>query len=160
MICLRPLGIVREPDFFAQNEDIETVKTQKFIHFFIFCFLTFVPFAALANGGTSSLIIKLVDGLSPAEQAAVIARNGGVEKSSVPALRMHVVDVPTAQLDAIRHSYESDPQVVRVEVNQTRQAEATPSDPFYSSRMGASKDWVEFSFRCDQPPQFSHCRPS
>ncbi|TMB93617.1 MAG: hypothetical protein E6J42_12625, partial [Chloroflexi bacterium] len=32
----------------------------------------------------SSLIVKFGEGLSPAEQQAVIARNGGTETSSVP----------------------------------------------------------------------------
>src|SRR5215471_3318165 len=111
-------------------------KTSKsFLFFFLITGLIIItPLVALADDGTSSLIVKLVNGLSPAEQAAVIARNGGIERSSIPALRLHTVDVPTAQLEAIRHNYESDPQVVRVEVNRTRQAEAAPSDPFYSGQ--------------------------
>ena len=42
---------------------------------------------------TSSLLVKLISGLSVDEQAAAIARNGGVETSSIPALRLHVVAV-------------------------------------------------------------------
>jgi len=38
--------------------------------------------------GNASLIIKMVNGLSTEEQNAVIARNGGIEVSSVPALRL------------------------------------------------------------------------
>src|SRR6266581_8546302 len=34
----------------------------------------------------SSVIVKLAEGLSPAEQQAVIARDGGVETSSIPPL--------------------------------------------------------------------------
>jgi len=50
-----------------------------------------IPLVALAaTTDTSSIIVKLVDGLSPGEQAVVIARNRGFEKSSVPALRLHI----------------------------------------------------------------------
>jgi len=52
-----------------------------------------VPLASIAQtSSTSSLLVKLVDGLSPALQADVIARNGGVERSVIPALRLHVID--------------------------------------------------------------------
>src|SRR5690349_13706079 len=56
--------------------------------------------AAMAQSTTASLIVKLVPGLTTSEQAAVIARNGGTETSSVPALRLHVVQVPADDLDA------------------------------------------------------------
>ena len=45
------------------------------------------------------LIIRLIAGLTSAEQQSVIARHGGTETSSIPALRLHFVDVaggPTA----------------------------------------------------------------
>jgi hypothetical protein len=80
---------------------------------------------------TASLIVKFVPGLTPSEQAAMIARNGGVEISSVPALRLHTVQVDSTQLATITDSYRADPQVVRVEVNKVRQSDAVPSDPLY-----------------------------
>ena len=70
-----------------------------------------------ANPLTSSLIVKLAVGLSVSDQAAVIARNGGVEKSTVPALRLHVIEVDANQLDQVLASYQADPQVVRAEAN-------------------------------------------
>jgi len=45
--------------------------------------------SAQAPSGTTSLIVKLVGGLLPEEQADVIASNGGIEISTVPALRLH-----------------------------------------------------------------------
>src|SRR5262249_45467877 len=63
--------------------------------------LSFSPLAASAQTTTSSLLVKLVDGLSPALQADVIARNGGIERSVIPALRLHVIDVPPSELDAV-----------------------------------------------------------
>ena len=56
----------------------------------------------------SSLIIKLAPGLSTAEQAGVAARNGGVETKSIPALRLHVIEVPTNALDQILAKYKLD----------------------------------------------------
>lgn len=73
-------------------------------------------------------------GLSLAEQAAVIARNGGGETSSIPALRLHVVAVATAELTDTLARYQADPQVVSVEQNTTRQSETTPADLLYANQ--------------------------
>src|SRR5262245_11747157 len=73
--------------------------------------------AAQSPPPQSSIIVKMVAGLTTADQAAVVARNGGVEVSSVPALRLHTIQVATDQLDAVVTKYRTDPQVVRVEVN-------------------------------------------
>src|SRR2546427_6635893 len=56
----------------------------------------------------SSLIAKLIAGLSADEQAAVITRNGGIETSQIPALRLHVVAVPTADLADTLARYQAD----------------------------------------------------
>src|SRR3989441_2755878 len=93
--------------------------------------LSVIPLAASAQGAGSSLLVKLVDGLSPALQADVIARNGGVERSVIPALRLHVIDVPPSDLAAVRANYLADPRVVSVEENRTRVWEAVPADPLY-----------------------------
>ncbi|MGH2362595.1 MAG: S8 family serine peptidase, partial [bacterium] len=83
---------------------------------------------------TSSLIVKLVAGLSADEQAAVIARNGGVEISTIAALRLHVIQVPTDELATTLAAYQADPQVIRAEENKTRRSEAAPADPLYVSQ--------------------------
>jgi len=82
---------------------------------------------ASAQSGGSSLLVKLVDGLSPALQADVIARNGGIEISSIPALRLHVIQVVTADLPQVLANYKTDPQVVNAEENQSRQSQAFPA---------------------------------
>jgi len=79
--------------------------------------LAFIPLAASAQGTGASLLIKLVDGLSPELQADVIARNGGIERSVIPALRLHVIDVLPSELAAVRANYQADPRVVSVEEN-------------------------------------------
>src|SRR5437868_852400 len=71
--------------------------------------LALIPLAASAQGAGSSLLVKLVDGLSPALQADVIARNGGIERSVIPALRLHVIDVLPSELAAVRANYQADP---------------------------------------------------
>ncbi|GFE56990.1 S8 family serine peptidase [Geobacter sp. AOG1] len=88
---------------------------------------------------TVSLVVKLVDGLTPADQAAVIARNGGAETSSVPALRLHVVTVPAADQPLVQQNYQADAQVVTVEVNKSRKAEAIPTDANYGVQWALSK---------------------
>lgn len=89
------------------------------------------PLPASAQSGVVSLIVKLVDGLPPELQADVIARNGGVERSVIPALRLHVIDVPATEREAIKANYQADPRVLSVEENRTRVWEATPVDPLY-----------------------------
>ena len=85
--------------------------------------------ATVAFGGDSvTLSVKLVNGLTPAQQAAVIARDGGVEKSVIAPLRLHVVTVPTANLPLILADYQKDPQVESVEVSKSRKAETLAND--------------------------------
>src|SRR6266699_236946 len=93
--------------------------------------LSCIPLLASAQTAGPSLLVKLVDGLSPALQADVIARNGGVERSVIPALRLHVIDVLPSELDAVRANYQADPRVVSVEENRTRVWETVPADPLY-----------------------------
>src|SRR5207253_1625185 len=93
--------------------------------------VAFIPLAASAQSTGSSLLVKLVDGLSPELQADVIARNGGVERSVIPALRLHVIDVLPSELAAVRANYQADPRVVSVEENRTRVWETVPADPLY-----------------------------
>ena len=77
---------------------------------------------------TSSLLVKLVSGLSVEEQAAVVARNGGTETGAIAALRLHVVAVPTVDLAVVLASYEADPQVQHVEENKVRRSEYLSND--------------------------------
>ena len=88
---------------------------------------------------TASLIVKMVSGLSTEEQAAVIAANGGTEKSSIPALRLHIVEVPASELSTIIQNYQNDPRVVSVEENKERKAEGEPSDTDYLSQWALPK---------------------
>jgi len=95
--------------------------------------------AAQTPSPTSSLLVKLVDGLSVQEQADVIARNGGVEISSIPALRLHVIQVAPADLPQVLANYQADPQVVNAEENKTRQSQAFPTDPLYPNQWALAK---------------------
>ena len=69
------------------------------------CIVAIVPSMAVAQGASSgapaksSLIVKMAPGLSANEHAAVIAKNGGAKASSIPALGLHVIEVPTQQLE-------------------------------------------------------------
>jgi subtilisin family serine protease len=83
---------------------------------------------------TSSLLVKLVPDLSSEQQANVIARNGGVVLSSIPALRLYVIAAPPDSVAAVATSYQADPQVQHVEQNKPRVSEAVPSDPLYANQ--------------------------
>jgi hypothetical protein len=86
-----------------------------------------------------SLLVKLVPGLSDAEQAAIIFRNGGTEIAALPALRLHVIAVAPADVATVLARFLSDPAVERAEENQTRVWEALPSDPLYSAQWALPK---------------------
>jgi len=58
--------------------------------------LSFIPLAARAQTATSSLLVKLAVGLSPDQPSQVIGRNGGIEISAIPAFRLYVIQVVTA----------------------------------------------------------------
>jgi VCBS repeat-containing protein len=88
---------------------------------------------------TTSLLVKLVPGLSIAEQAAVVTRNGGIEVSSIPALRIHVILVTVEEAAAATDRYRADPQVQHVEANRVRISESIPSDPLYASQWALPK---------------------
>src|SRR3989441_1048754 len=99
-----------------------------------------VPLASVAQpSSTSSLLVKLIEGLTPDQQAQVIARNGGIEISSIPALRLHVIQVAPADLPQVLAKYQADPQVVNAEENKTRQSQAFPTDPLYSNQWSLPK---------------------
>ncbi|TMK85724.1 MAG: hypothetical protein E6G43_11530, partial [Actinobacteria bacterium] len=63
--------------------------------------------------------------------ADAIAAGGGTEVSSIPALRLHVVNVDAATVAASLAEYRADPRVQSVDRDRTRDAEATPNDPSY-----------------------------
>ena len=97
------------------------------------------------------MIIKLAASLSAEEQAAVIAQNGGIETSTVPALRLHVVAVAADQLDEVLAGYRADSRVVRAEVNKVRQSNAMPSDPLYSQQWALPKIGWDLVFGNSMP---------
>src|SRR5262245_8329527 len=101
--------------------------------------LSFTPPAASAQNATSSLLVKLAVGLSPAQQAEVIARNGGVELSSIPAIRLHVIEVANADLLPVLANYQADPQVFSAEENKTRQSQAFSVQPLYQNQWSLPK---------------------
>lgn len=90
--------------------------------------------AQTAPPALSSLIVKLAPGLAATDQAAVIARNGGIETSTIAALRLHIIQVPAADLAATLASYQADPDVASAEENRVRQSETVPTDPLYSGQ--------------------------
>jgi hypothetical protein len=108
-----------------------------------FVLLVILGHLAMASGqdaaAPTSVLVKLVPGLTPESQAAVITRNGGVEISFIPALRLHVVQVAIAELAAVTTRYQSDPLVEHVEDNRVRVSEAIPSDPLYTSQWALPK---------------------
>src|SRR5580765_1272377 len=80
---------------------------------------------------SASLIVRTVPGLTDADVVEAIAAGGGTEVSSVPALRLHVVQVDAATVADSIAAYSADARVESIDRDRTRDAEATPSDPAY-----------------------------
>src|SRR5690349_3904269 len=82
----------------------------------------------------SSLIVKVVAGLTTDQQSALVGRNGGTITSSIPPLRLLVVSVSDAEVAATLARYQADSQVQNVEENKVRVSEAIPSDALYANQ--------------------------
>jgi len=83
---------------------------------------------------TSSLIVKVIAGLTADQQAAVVGRNGGTVTSTIPALRLLVVSVPQEEVAAALARYQADAQVQSIEENKVRVSESIPSDALYANQ--------------------------
>src|SRR5437667_790422 len=141
-----PGGAVSRPRLAGNHEEIfvrSTRTTRVILLATALALLAVVslPLASVAQTSpvSSSLLVKLIDGLAPDQQAAVIAHNGGIEISSIPALRLHVIQVAPADLPQVLAKYQADPQVVNAEENKTRQSQAFPTDPLYSNQWSLPK---------------------
>ena len=88
---------------------------------------------------TSSLIVKVVAGLTSDQQAAIVARSGGTLTSSIPALQLLVVSTATEDFAATLARYQADPQVQSVEENKVRASEAMPADALYANQWALPK---------------------
>jgi hypothetical protein len=75
-------------------------------------------------------LVTFSSGVSGTEQQATLSDVGATDVSTIPALRMHVVDAPEGAVAALNAS----PAVQGVEADQVRNVQATPSDPGYSSQ--------------------------
>src|SRR5437660_3133667 len=89
--------------------------------------------------GTTSVLVKLNTSFSADEARQLVAANGGSERATIPALRVVVVDIPSGQLQSVRGRYQKDKRVRSVEVDNTRKAAGTPSDPLYSMQWNLPK---------------------
>ncbi|MEA2551114.1 MAG: thermitase, partial [Actinomycetota bacterium] len=78
--------------------------------------------------------MKFGPGLSGSNVAAAIANDGGTESSSIPALGLHVIDVPATDSGAILNAYRADAGVVSADRDRSRDAEAAPSDSSYGDQ--------------------------
>jgi len=93
----------------------------------------FLPaLAAAQSAPPASIIVKLVAGVT--DPANVVATNGGILRSSIPALGLHVIDVPAAELADTLARYQADPRVERAEQNKVRVSESVPGDPLYAGQ--------------------------
>jgi len=84
-------------------------------------------------------MIKLVPGVTATQEHDLVAAGGGIERATVPALHLLVVDVPDAQVQPIRARYLKDSRVQSVELDHQRKTATTPSDPLYATQWNLAK---------------------
>jgi hypothetical protein len=100
----------------------------------------FLPTVASAQSeAPSSIIVKLVAGLTDQEKVDLIATNGGILRSAIPALGLYVIDVAAAELPDTLARYQADPRVQRAEPNKVRVSESVPGDPLYANQWALPK---------------------
>jgi len=92
------------------------------------------PLGVRPHSGTVSLLVQVTAGLSSRELTAVVAAGGGAERASIPALHLLVVDVSAGRETATIAAYKADRAVRSVEIDHTRAARASPSDPSYPNQ--------------------------
>src|SRR5207247_6735343 len=77
---------------------------------------------------SASLIVQTVAGLTDTDIADAIAAGGGTEVPSIPALRLHVVDVDAATLATSIAEHRAAPPVAPVHRDRPRHSAATPTE--------------------------------
>jgi Subtilase family len=75
-------------------------------------------------------IVTFASGVTEAEQAAAIADAGATDVSEIAPLRMHAIDAS----DTAAAALQANAAVIRVEADQVRDVQATPSDPEYPNQ--------------------------
>ena len=80
-------------------------------------------------------IVTFAAGVTKAQQVAAITDAGATDISAIAPLRMHAVDAS----DAAAAALQADAAVDRVEADQVRDVQATPSDPEYSNQWSLSR---------------------
>jgi subtilisin family serine protease len=74
-----------------------------------------------------SVNIKLIAGLTPAEQLATLTPYGAMVTSSVPKLNLITADIAAETSAAVIEAMQADPKIVRVEINKKRKMEGRQS---------------------------------
>jgi hypothetical protein len=80
-------------------------------------------------------ILTFSAGTSASEQAAIVSSAGATDLSTIPVLRIHVVDAS----EAAAAELSANGAVERVEADQIRNIQAAPSDPSYTSQWSLSR---------------------
>src|SRR5206468_3914508 len=86
-----------------------------------------------------TLILKMAKGLTQAQAQAVVRGHGATPKASVAKLDLQIIEVPAQAADAIVQAMKGDAQIQRVEADQTRKWQSTPSDTLYPNQWSLPK---------------------
>src|ERR1700693_4772741 len=116
-----------------------TIFLKRFALLLVIAAIIGCAFSADMASAEPSLVVKMAAGLTSEENATVIAKNGGTVLSSIPALRLYVIEVSEVDLPGILLNYQSDPQVISAEENKTRKAEGLPADILYGYQWALPK---------------------
>lgn len=95
--------------------------------------------AAPQRPATTTLIVKTARGMSKAQADSVMRGHGGNPKASVPKLDLHIIEVPVNAAEAIAKHLQNDSSIVRVESNQVRRWQGTPTDSQFDQQWALPK---------------------
>jgi hypothetical protein len=88
---------------------------------------------------TTTLIVKMANGLAQSQRQAAIERHGGTLKASISKLDLHIIEVPTVAADAITKNLKKDSAFARIEANTIRRWQGSPSDTMVSNQWSLPK---------------------
>ena len=87
----------------------------------------------------SRLLFRLKDGASMSDGESLVHSYGLSKKSTIPQLRMFVVEVPQGSVDTVRNALARNKLVDFAEVDQCVAVASTPNDPYYANQWYLTK---------------------
>jgi thermitase len=97
------------------------------------------PRSSQAPAAPDRLLVTLRPGIGPSQEAALFGRLGVRLVTSVPAIRLRVLQVPAEQRETLRQTLVAAPEVATVDLDHLFTVTEVPNDPGFINQWGMSK---------------------